>query len=138
MIDAAINWYAEKPEWLKWLLYLPTFIVGCILISIPAMIFLHFANRDVWAWAGGFLAGCAIAYISNALSMFLAPRFKKSTATFSTGIFSLAALATIGNKVVWLFNAAPPWAQEQATNQELLWAIGWLVTTCITIFRIKQ
>lgn len=134
-----MNWWQRQSETTRWVLYLPTLIVVALLLTVLFRGLLTLSN---WRIAGetfqNISAALVFASVSNKLSLWLAPRWKKRITVLVTSPVHLIALLSILNFAWATFGTWPTWAMQPASASEAAWSATWLATSFAVLAWHKQ
>lgn len=133
-MDRIVSFWEARPEWLRWLLFLPVLALSTLLAGMLAMLILRLSNAEIWgAWLSSLLGGAVIGYIAYRLAHWLAPRFKLGVALVATSPLLFMATATVVNVAADLFGLRPDWAGDPIPKHEGLWGLTCLCAVALAI-----
>jgi hypothetical protein len=134
-----IGFWETRPEWLRWVLFLPVFALSTLLAVMLAMLVLRFSNADIWsAWLSSLLSGAVFGYVAFRLAHWLAPRFKLAASLCATSPLVLLAVLTVVNVASDLFALRPGWAGEPIPKSEGLWGLACLCSVALAIMHSRE
>jgi hypothetical protein len=138
-MDGIVSYWEARPEWLRWVLFLPVFALLTPLVGMLAMLVLRFSNAHIWsAWLSSLLQGPVFGYVPFRLAHWLAPRFKPAVALCATSPILLLAVLTVINVAADLFALRPGWAGEPIPRHEGLWGIACLFSIALAIMHSRK
>lgn len=130
MIDAISDKWTSMHSAARWALYWPA-LVTCVLVTfLPAIIFLHVVNSDIWGgWISTSVSGALLGFIAIQFAYRMAPRGKAVAAVVATLPVSFIAAAAIGNYLI---------GTPGSPGLEAIWGAAWFSSVVLTMHHMVK